>query len=394
MAGMEFFSLVLATVFVWDLVRGKATTFKLDTLDWLCIGLSAATILSLITSELDVEWRRGLGLTKGLLIFVVLRRHFTRPEIQKRAGTFIWIALLAAGVVGLYGSFQYVYGWDFIRDRGLTSIHGKEFGPWSYATGFFNSSMTYGHSMTMPFLIGAALSLFSALNKERNWIGNFGMIGAALGLFAGYQRGPWVGAAVGLLFIFPFLPPRKRWQAIAACGLAAVVLMVAFPAVSYRVSTIFNMQYGSNSERIQLWKAHVEMFKDRPLTGVGFSQSHQILPQYYERLGIQNGYLGHAHNNFFDFLGGSGLLGAALYIGLVLFLLAKTLTAIRKGAPHLRSLNVGLFCAQIAFFVGGMTECNFKDGELTHQFFMWIALALSINAQCHNPHVESNLQKV
>jgi hypothetical protein len=119
-----------------------------------------------------------------------------------------------------------------------------------------------------------------------------------------------------------------------------------------RVSLLVESKHEENNfERLDIWKATAAMVSDHALTGVGLGCfATGILPyQTATRL------VPHAHNQFLQVLGQSGLIG---FIGL-LFLMRHAWHAIRKGAAHLTDDDTrrGPFHASVAALLAALTYC-------------------------------------
>jgi O-antigen ligase len=138
----------------------------------------------------------------------------------------------------------------------------------------------------------------------------------------------------------------------------------------------------SSAMRLHLWRAYFQMFADHPWFGVGLFQGDKLLPEYYQRLGIVEPFTSHAHNVPLQWLAGAGVFALLVYLYVAFYFL--------RLSWRLRSLSVwglSLFCAQLYWHIGSLTEANFFDGEVNHFIVFTWALVLYLSRQ---PHLKVN----
>jgi len=131
-----------------------------------------------------------------------------------------------------------------------------------------------------------------------------------------------------------------------------------------RLLSIFDMYNPSNFNRIAMWRAGWEMFKDHPFFGVGDIDLQEYYVKY--KRDYDKEIMGHLHNNFVHVLATLGLFG---FIA-VCFLLIKILIINLRIFKSFSGMNfyasyalgvVGSFCSVIA---AGLTEVNIWDHEI------------------------------
>ena len=80
------------------------------------------------------------------------------------------------------------------------------------------------------------------------------------------------------------------------------------PQYTARFASITNITTDrSNGDRIVVWEACIEMYKDHPIAGIGLGQFSKMYKTYYRTADDTQG-LNHAHNNFFHLLAETGTL--------------------------------------------------------------------------------------
>ncbi len=119
-----------------------------------------------------------------------------------------------------------------------------------------------------------------------------------------------------------------------------------------RVSLLLDPRYAENNfERLDIWRSTLAMVSDHVVTGVGLGGFASGILPYQTAARV----VPHAHNQFLQVLGQSGLVGL---MGL-LFLVRHAIHAARKGATHLAGDDSrrGPFHAATAALVAALVYC-------------------------------------
>lgn len=156
-------------------------------------------------------------------------------------------------------------------------------------------------------------------------------------IFFSQSRGPWLGLAVGL-FLFALLwtlvqHQRKRALHVIGSGLtvALIIVTINLPAsplgfvrdVPYvgRLGQLFNAETGSARVRVLIWEGVENLLVDDPLRtliGYGPETLNLVYPPHYPpelgRVERRDALPDRAHNETFDALVTTGLLGFVVYL--------------------------------------------------------------------------------
>lgn len=130
-----------------------------------------------------------------------------------------------------------------------------------------------------------------------------------LGLFFSFGRAGWIGFVVGVTVI-GVMRHKKLLFSLPALLLMIVLLI---PAIPQRFSDIDLNRLGDRSSstfagRIQLWQTAIEIYKNKPLMGVGYGVERYRVGEYLRRYGWM------IHSDYLAVLLGTGLIGFVLFI--------------------------------------------------------------------------------
>ena len=380
MAGMEIFAW-LSFVLTLVVLIGDRRWIKrpiLEKSDWAFIVLMVVIILSaLIAAPATSDKVFIIGNARFVPLFIALRFGLEFVGLQRMESFFRFLVVLI-GLISAYTIFQHFTGIDYIR--GHREPVSKVFFENSFAyrgRGMWGHPVTFGHSMALSFCMVTAYAVTLPTKSRWRWIATAVSILSALSLLWSYTRGAWIGVAAAVAIMTMYLGRRIAILA-ASSGTAALILAVSLSSnFRARLLSVVSLTDTSNTQRLDVWKANIAMFLDHPILGVGYGVNEEIIGDYYAKLGIVQEFGGHAHNNYLQFLAGTGLLGFFAFLSataLLLWMSHRLLREIPRSEFWPRALVLGALGAQIALHFGGLTECNFKDAEVNHQYMLILAI--------------------
>ena len=290
-------------------------------------------------------------------------------ELGKKAW---WIATLILAVVAV---IQFYTGWPLAQEIPTNLGH-------YHAILFFGHHLSTASIIIFPTFVALAEAIGEYQRTQK--IYRFAWATAFAGiliLFLSYARAAWVSVPIGIVILFfRYLKPKQ-----IILSLATLAILLGFASQSSLVNERLTNSMGVN-DRVQLWKANINFFKANPVTGIGWLKTQEMSEFYFkekfpERYGTM--FWGHAHNNFFEMLGGTGL------IGVIAFLLWSIFTfklGFRASNPShhtvidssLTDIAYGLFVALILLHLNGMTNVTFWEGKVMHQQMLAVAILLVI----------------
>jgi O-antigen ligase len=333
-----------------------------------------------IDSLSDMKWMMLIPLVAWTASVIDFKSKFVLKNIR-----YFYIPIL---IVSIYAVLITVLGFDPMRPNRIDLVMISKKGG-IRTPGFLGNPMTFAHAYGVLFCILWAHGLYlfgelktqpkTQLKKIDLYALAFTILISAIAIFLSVTRGAWLSIGIGITTITFLYKPK--WGKLVILG-ALISLILAFlfvPTVRDRILEAVHAGE-AQGDRINLWKANIQMFLDHPFTGVGYGENVHLLDDYFEKMNLPaNSFKSHAHNQFLQQLGGTGIFGLFVYLGF-LFVLAKN--ALRswqsfKNQDTLwKALSLGLFAAVIHILIGGLFEANFEDSETLHMFCFFVGLFL------------------
>jgi O-antigen ligase len=272
---------------------------------------------------------------------------------------------IAGGLVAIYGVLQHYTGADWYRGvlgrrretrPRIEGAHGFA------AIGFFRNYLTYAHMLLLPF--GFALA-----SPER-WIRLAVGPLIALALVFSTARGAWIAAIVMLLGLLA----AGRGAGLRLAAIGAVVVLAAVVSPGFREQALPAVtQAGTNTGRLAIYAANLDIVHDHPLLGLGFGRYQRVARPYYDRHPLADR-RSHAHNNFLQIAAEAGLVGLAAFTLVFVTALRFGVEPLASGDAAVRATALGGCLAIVGFLVGGLTQYSFGDNEVAAA--MWATLAV------------------
>ncbi len=308
------------------------------------------------------------------------------PILTKYIIVAAWISFLYAGlqVVNIFWPGADPVNWHGFFTKRVFATHANP--------NFFADFVVFSSC-----IIGAAF----AISRKKSLL--VLLVLGAVCLFFTESKGAWGAYALAAAFaVFTYtntqaLSFKKHLKKINLAALAGV--LTAALLVSYFTTKRFQ----SVSFRMHTWLATVEMIKDSPIFGIG-TGNFKVIYSAYKRPQIfyieqaHNVETQHPENELLEQAAVSGILGLAIFLWLVGFLLYaawKRLKEMSSSAtsPDVRLYLLGYTTAFAAMFIHSLVDVSirFTSSGFFFALFMGMILALvmPVSTQKDIPHTET-----
>jgi O-antigen ligase len=228
-----------------------------------------------------------------------------------------------AGVViaaALFTRYVYVVAFKFasvlssreLWDIGSNDVYEVEYGRYIAFQGFSGDPNLVGSATAIILFCGLAVR-FRRYNMVRHLLNIF----LVLVIFSSFSRGA-ISALAATFIITAYVTGNRQYRyylaIIGAIFIAGLVWMVAGEFPSINPLDKFNQDF---SRRIADWSTLINSVKANPILGCGLRCDEIMLGKY-------------AENSYIAILVNIGLVGAALYYGIVLFVYCRFISNIRE----------------------------------------------------------------
>lgn len=287
------------------------------------------------------------------------------------------------------------------------------FGLWQYffkidlfAHGFeriSSNAIRIQSTLDAPNAFGGSLAMliplvFSSIlykkNKFRYGILFFLML---INLIFTFSRGSYI-AAIGSIIILVILSKRKISSTLVYL-LILILLIISsllFFSSSFKARIYSILQVELNQNRIHLFKGAIEMFKQRPLLGIGpgnflffYTQQHN-LQKTEVPLGER---VNSCHNNFLQLAAEGGifaLISFILVLSVFFYQALKVLYNLKNQDTHLHTIILGIIGGVVAFTIHGLVDYTFGLVSTSHLFWFFLAISCIIKKEHHNAKIKNS----
>ena len=288
-------------------------------------------------------------LLKYVLIYYLIINYInTKNKFNKIFGVY-WLSHIISGGYAIYRNFVV----------GIRRVDG-----------FTHNPNRLGSIMMMFIIINFAILLYT--NRKNLKIGVFSIIGIIVGtlaLFASSSRGALLGLIAGL-FIVALLKGKKFLIYL----LIGLILLSLFMPSYYknRISKLTDITSNNVYSRLSMYKAGFDMFKEKPILGIGLNNVKTVYDMYdlpeFEHFGDEHRNL---HNLYINILVELGAIGFGLLAALI-FILAQKAWLNFKINRNWFTLGV------IGLFVGEATHNMFDYTFHASEVFMIVVLFIGL----------------
>ncbi|NWJ95967.1 MAG: O-antigen ligase family protein [Chloroflexi bacterium] len=330
-----------------------------------------------------------LVLLEPLLLYLLALRF-----VKGRAGVWrIFDGLIGVGVaVALLGIWQFFFG----RDRIVS------------AEGVSRVVSVYNHPDNLGLFLGRVIPLatgyvffFGQKWNLRRWFYLIALIPLVAALALSFSRGAWLGSGLALLVMI-LVAGSKRGLLIYGGGVALLLATLPFIKIE-RITSLFSFVTGSNSTRLHVWQASLQMLRDHPLTGIGLDQFlYKYSVEYVPPEAWLERFTSHPHNLILDYWLRLGIMGVALILWLLITFYKRLFGLNLSGKPksasqveetaqnqaknensprERRVLGLGLVGSMADFLGHGLVDNSYFLVDLAIIFCLSLALVEALKSE-------------
>lgn len=322
-------------IFSWWIKRPRIT---LNTKHLRLLGIFFLLIfLSIFWNQFPITYKANLAyfnnnyLNPVFGLFVIIL--FVRKKEWVKS---LFIALAISFLINnLYGIYQFFCGE-------------------SRVAGFTEHWMSMAGIIIILFFVMLSITLRKSFLPQYHWLFTLSTIISIPVIFFNGTRAVWIIFLILLPVLFIELYPKKGIVYFLLVLLLAGSCMFQIDAARQRFSTITDMHYQSNSERLLMWESAWRMYKDYPIAGVGIGNYKSL---YFEKYMSPNSieHLGHAHNVPLQLLAETGIIG---FIGYSTFFGYVLLESFKRWRTKKDLVAIMMFMITTGFLLQGFTEMN------------------------------------
>jgi O-antigen ligase len=246
---------------------------------------------------LSIHWL--FVILQYIVLFIILTANFDLEKINK-----LFYSLL------IPYAFTLLVGFAQMAGMGLDAR----------IYGLYNNSNVYGATLTFFVLLSIYLYNCSKTTLFKI-IALFLILFGSIQVIFAYSRGAQLGfiASLASYIVLKNLKSKKRLiTAMIAFALVFIIIIVAFPSTYTRfLSLDVKKATFSELDRLSIWYSSVELFKQKPIYGIGLNNFQNLYKKYHLASKIYPDRVVthlHSHNLILNILSAQGLIGLATYI--------------------------------------------------------------------------------
>ena len=384
--------LLLALFWILEGLKNKKIIIAYKTQTLLVVSFLFLSFLSLIASQ-NTEWSfRKLAFLFSIfpIYFIVSGIIQNKQQVEKIIKYLVW----GTGIIAIIGIIQFLLQFILGLDKSLRL--------WASITPYFlgssfsqavleNSSWLVNvsgkdifravslfpdphmFSFYLGLIVPWALVLyFFSPQKKRIYL--FIFFAVLIVDFLTFSRGGYLGVLAGIVFAAVIFWKRigTKHKKRLIWSLIVMVLIVSVPnPISERFLSSFNLNEGSNKDRLETWKNSVNVIKNNALLGVGLGNYPlEIKPSADYREPI------YSHSLYLDIASETGIINAFIWIALIFASITSYLYRSRKNAFYL-----GGAISLVIFSVHSFFETPLFSARVLPLLLIIIALSAINNDQ-------------
>lgn len=309
--------------------------------------------LSIFSSLFSVNPGVSLKDSRELLLFLIIPLVYTSFSRIKDLNRTAW-ALLGSGYLAAgYSLFYYFF-------RAL---------PGERIKGFMGHYMTQAGILLLFGSLALSMAVFE--RKKIRWLWGIALLPVLFSLALTLTRSAWVGFFIALCLILLLYKPITL---LFVPLLAGLVFLASPRPLKKRALSVFSLDYFSNRQRVEYFRAGIKIIRDYPLLGTGPDTVDMVFQNPKYGLSDDAKRNVHLHDNFIQIAAERGILTLVVWLVFLAWTFVTLLRLLRNRSPGLFPLTAGALAALLALVTAGFFEYNFGDSEVTTLFLYLITM--------------------
>jgi O-antigen ligase len=315
------------------------------------LPLVSYAALSILSSVFSVNPGISFFDSRELLLFLVVPVTYTAFSRTKDFNRMTW-ALLASGYLAALYSLFYKF---------FEALPGERI------RGFMGHYMTEAGILLLFCSLALSIVFFS--REKSRWLWALALVLALFCLVLTMTRSAWIGFFVVVGFVLVLYKPITL---VLVPVLAGLLFLASPQSIKNRALSIFDPGMYSNQERIEYFKAGIQIIKEHPLLGTGPDTVDMVFknPKYGLTETAKRNV--HLHNNFIQIAAERGIPTLLVWLVFLIWTFLSLLRLLRNKTPALYPLTAGALAVLVALVTAGFFEYNFADSEITILFLFLI----------------------
>jgi len=263
--------------------------------------------------------------------------------------------------------------WDFlIKIFILSSVISSIYALYVYFTGLNGRARTLftgenGLGTVMILSIIWILAYFVHTSGRQKLLAGMSLIITSLASLFSFSRGAWLGTMGGLL-LYGLCQKRARLKVVILI-LIMSVLLFGYPPLFHRLSSIIDLSYSSNQERIYIWESTWRMIKDHPVIGMGMG-NYVSFYKWYIMPGSKITNASFAHNIFLQIWAECGIGALFAFAGIIIFTLLKGISLVKSPDSSFKTIGLASLAAFVGILIHSQVDCTIYSMHIGPIFWL------------------------
>ena len=363
------------TVLLWTALCVFDRSFRPGRLP-LAIPFAAFTLISVVAALLSGDPADAFGNMKNYVLFVTVWLTASMAADRSVRGRIYMVLLVSGTGSALYGIVIYFMG----MGRG-----GLERTP-----GAFSNEMTFGGIMMLLLSLYLAVSIAGGVPRRLRIPSILAAAAAFAALVLTQTRSSWLAMFISGLVMITVL--RRRWIPVYIVVVTALVLLGP-GAYRDRIRTMFDPQFRTNVQRVNMIRGGISIFREHPVIGTGPVDLGDIYREHMPPGAVH--VHGHMHNIFLHVAVTLGTVGLIAFVWMLVAMFMIVGRNLRLDLPPPGSgLVAGSIGAMTGFIVNGMFDWNFGDAEVLTIMLIIVGLNAALFREAYAGRSEAPLDRL